>query len=95
MGRLPRQNPSANVRRYRFGNPSSEGVTPDGGAPSIGMRAGGRAPRMSGRKVPGKGNKDTVPATLTPGEFVSTKAATRRHEPTLRRWNQEARQGGR
>jgi hypothetical protein len=30
-----------------------------------------------GGKVPGRGNTDTVPAMLTPGEFVVTKAAVK------------------
>ena len=29
-----------------------------------------------GGNVPGSGNKDTVPAMLTPGEFVMNKAST-------------------
>jgi hypothetical protein len=32
----------------------------------------------SGGPVPGSGNRDTVPAMLTPGEFVITKDAARR-----------------
>ena len=32
-----------------------------------------------GGKVPGKGNKDTVPAMLTPGEFVMKKSAVQKH----------------
>jgi hypothetical protein len=32
--------------------------------------------RASGGLIPGSGNGDTVPALLTPGEFVMTKAAT-------------------
>lgn len=34
-------------------------------------------PFAKGGKVPGKGNTDTVPAMLTPGEFVVTKGATK------------------
>ena len=41
--------------------------------PTGGLRAKGFA---SGGLVPGKGNRDTVPAMLTPGEFVIRKSAT-------------------
>ncbi len=44
-------------------------------APSAGMPQ----PFKKGGKVPGKGSKDTVPAMLTPGEFVMTKGAVQKH----------------
>ena len=46
------------------------------------------AKRMaSGGSVPGYGEKDTVPALLTPGEFVVNKAATQEHGPILEAMN--------
>ena len=43
-----------------------------------GMMQGGKAPKKfaSGGIVPGTGNQDTIPAVLTPGEFVVNKKAT-------------------
>lgn len=41
----------------------------------------------SGGSVPGYGEKDTVPALLTPGEFVVNKAATQKHGPILQAMN--------
>jgi hypothetical protein len=37
----------------------------------------------AGGWVPGSGNRDTVPAMLTPGEFVVTKDVARRYSPLL------------
>ena len=51
----------------------------------------------SGGSVPGYGEKDTVPALLTPGEFVVNKAATQEHGPILQAMNSgkvEYRNGG-
>ena len=51
----------------------------------------------SGGSVPGYGEKDTVPALLTPGEFVVNKAATQEHGPILQAMNSgkvEYREGG-
>jgi len=42
-----------------------------GGGPVTGFNTGG--------KVPGSGNKDTVPAMLTPGEFVMSKGAVNKY----------------
>ena len=50
------------------------------GARPIGMATGGL--------VPGKGNKDTVPAMLTPGESVITKEATEKYAPILQAMNE-------
>jgi len=49
------------------------------------MRPGGVRPRKfnKGGVVPGSGNRDTVPALLTPGEFVVNKEATRGNERAL------------
>lgn len=51
--------------------------------------AGGANPRMMARGgiVPGTGNKDTVPALLTPGESVITKEATQKFGPVLAAMN--------
>lgn len=43
--------------------------------------------------VPGVGNKDTIPAMLTPGESVITKEATRRYAPILSQMNRGTLQG--
>jgi TP901 family phage tail tape measure protein len=43
--------------------------------------------RNNGGSVPGYGEKDTVPALLTPGEFVVNKAATQEHGPILQAMN--------
>lgn len=40
-----------------------------------------------GGKIPGKGTKDTVPARLTPGEFVVKKSAAKKHEGLLTKLN--------
>jgi len=49
------------------------------------MRPSGVRPRKfnDGGIVPGSGNRDTVPALLTPGEFVVNKEATRGNERAL------------
>lgn len=44
----------------------------------VGGAIGAVNPFARGGLVPGKGNKDTVPAILTPGEFVLTKQAVQR-----------------
>lgn len=43
--------------------------------------------------VPGVGNKDTIPAMLTPGESVITKEATRKYAPILSQMNRGTLQG--
>ncbi len=55
---------------------------PRGGAP-------GAAPLRyaKGGTVPGSGNRDTVPALLTPGESVVTKGATQRYGPIISAMN--------
>ena len=47
----------------------------------------------SGNLVPGSGNTDTVPAMLTPGEFVVNKEATQRNMPLLQAINSSTRGG--
>jgi len=49
--------------------------------------------RNSGGGVPGVGNTDTVPAMLTPGEFVVNKDATRKNLPLLKAINDGKSQG--
>ena len=58
-------------------------LNPDETAQAVGLNAGGIVPTLSnimtmsgGGNVPGSGNKDTVPAMLTPGEFVMNKVST-------------------
>lgn len=75
---------------------SAAAMMPTGFAmPGIGPR-GMRAPtvRVQGFNkgvvgaVPGTGNKDTVPALLTPGESVITKDATAKYAPILQAMNE-------
>ena len=47
-----------------------------------------------GNIVPGTGNQDTVPAMLTPGEFVVNAKATARHLPLLQAINGSTREAG-
>ena len=58
-------------------------IDPTETAKTVGLNAGGIVPTLSnimtmsgGGNVPGSGNKDTVPAMLTPGEFVMNKVST-------------------
>lgn len=44
-------------------------------------------PYNKGGKVPGRGNKDTVSAKLTPGEVVVKKAAAKKHGAFLSKIN--------
>lgn len=60
--------------------PGSVGKIP-GGKPSSPIKM------ASGGTVPGSGNKDTVPALLTPGESVITKEATQKYGPILEQMN--------
>jgi TP901 family phage tail tape measure protein len=48
-----------------------------GGARGLGQRLGGGRRFASGGLVPGSGNRDSVSAMLTPGEFVIRKAAVK------------------
>ena len=72
---------SAMPRRYHSGGsvdcpPSPR--RPDPGAPRT-MAKGG--------PVPGKGNRDTVPAKLTPGEFVVRKGPAQKNAGLLSKLN--------
>jgi TP901 family phage tail tape measure protein len=63
------------------------------GAPSRGLSASAKVaamrplPLATGGIVPGTGNKDTIPALLTPGESVITKEATAKYAPILHQMN--------
>ncbi len=48
-------------------------------APGSAIHPGVSVSKNSGGTIPGVGNTDTVPAMLTPGEFVINKGATRRN----------------
>jgi TP901 family phage tail tape measure protein len=59
--------------------------------------AGTRGPRVRrnrGGTIPGSGNTDTVPAMLTPGEFVVNKQATQDNLPLLRQINESGKVPG-
>jgi TP901 family phage tail tape measure protein len=65
---------------------------PKGGGTSPFSMVNAPAPSFKGFnkgivKVPGKGNKDTVPAFLTPGESIVTKEATQKYGPMLQAMN--------
>ena len=53
------------------------------GAGAGAARSGPRVRRNAGGTIPGSGNTDTVPAMLTPGEFVVNKQATAENLPLL------------
>jgi hypothetical protein len=48
---------------------------------------GGMIYRNAGGDVPGEGNMDTVPAMLTPGEYVINKRSTAKYRPALKAMN--------
>jgi TP901 family phage tail tape measure protein len=52
-------------------------------AAGTGRSSGPRLRRNKGGTIPGSGNTDTVPAMLTPGEFVINKQATAENLPLL------------
>ena len=54
---------------------------------TLGLNKGGIAKFNRGNIVPGSGNTDTVPAMLTPGEFVVNKEATRNNMALLKAIN--------
>ena len=52
----------------------------NGGGSVKGFNKGGSVKGFNkGGEVPGSGNKDTVPAMLTPGEFVMSKGAVHKY----------------
>ena len=65
------------------------------GVPVVGRGGRGVAVvrRARGGVIPGSGNGDTVPALLTPGEFVMTKEATEKFAPVLAAMNAGSVQG--
>jgi TP901 family phage tail tape measure protein len=70
------RNLAANMSKIGSVNP--QGVAP----PNVAARGFAR-----GGEVPGKGDKDTEPALLTPGEFVVNKEAANRFRPILEAMN--------
>jgi hypothetical protein len=52
-----------------------------------GSATGGMIYRNAGGDVPGEGNTDTVPAMLTPGEYVINKRSTAKFRPILKSIN--------
>ena len=75
------------------GTNAARSTTPQGTVVT-GPRTGGTTVRgpggitmARGGVVPGRGNKDTVPAMLTPGESVVTKEATRKYGPMIQAMN--------
>ena len=77
IGGLPMAVPGQAMMRAGRGGASNLVGRP---LPIVARNKGGSIPYMStGRTVPGMGNKDTVPAMLTPGEFVINKKATQQN----------------
>jgi TP901 family phage tail tape measure protein len=69
-----------------FGQAGSSGTTKKMyGGKIMPMNYGGMVPKYMG--IGGKVGSDTVPAMLTPGEFVMNKAATKRFGPMLENMN--------
>jgi TP901 family phage tail tape measure protein len=93
----------ANIKEiFRPNRPSSKII--DMIARSLGVRTSGggystettipKRMNAGGNVVPGVGNTDTVPAILTPGEFVVNKEATAANLPLLMAINKGAGNGG-
>ena len=62
-------------------------------SPGIAARSAAKKPpirRAGGGKVPGVGTQDTIPALLTPGEFVINKEASQKYAPFLSQINKGA-----
>lgn len=79
---------------FGIGVPGAIRTQTPGGTVITGPRTGGTIVtgpggiRMArGGVVPGTGNKDTVPAMLTPGESVITKEATQKYGPMIQAMN--------
>jgi TP901 family phage tail tape measure protein len=82
---IAKQLQTAELSNVFFG-PSAAAATGAGARPPRKQRRnrGGKINYMStGATVPGVGNTDTVPAMLTPGEFVVNKDATQKNLPLL------------
>jgi hypothetical protein len=65
---------------------AGEANTRNTGKPG-GKATGGMIYRNAGGDVPGEGNMDTVPAMLTPGEYVINKRSTAKYRPALKAMN--------
>ena len=63
----------------QFAGGLASGFGAGGGAAGLGQRLGGGRRFASGGVVPGSGGGDTVPAMLTPGEFVVRKSAVKKY----------------
>ena len=79
---------------FGVGAPGTASRTTPKGTVITGPRTGGTIvtgpggiPMARGGIVPGRGNKDTVPAMLTPGESVVTKEATQKYGPIIQAMN--------
>ena len=79
---------------FGVGTPAAISKTTPGGTVISGPRTGGTVvtgpggiKMARGGIVPGRGNKDTVPAMLTPGESVVTKEATQKYGPMIQAMN--------
>lgn len=79
---------------FGVGTPAAISKTTPAGTVISGPRTGGTVvtgpggiKMARGGIVPGRGNKDTVPAMLTPGESVVTKEATRKYGPMIQAMN--------
>ena len=70
-------------------NPMGVGAAVAGAAGKVAARRVRPPLTLAGgmTRVPGTGNKDTVPALLTPGESVITKEATQKYGPILQKMN--------
>ena len=63
----------------QFAGGFSRGFGASGGAAGLGQRLGGGRRMATGGIVPGVGNTDSVPAMLTPGEFVIRKSSVEKY----------------
>jgi TP901 family phage tail tape measure protein len=72
---------AAGVAGTAMGGVATGGRTGKRNLPNARMRF------AEGGTVPGTGNKDTIPALLTPGESVITKEATKKYAPILHQMN--------
>jgi TP901 family phage tail tape measure protein len=73
---------------------AGESNTRGAGKTGKGSATGGMIYRNAGGDVPGIGNTDTVPAMLTPGEFVMNKRSTSKYRPALKAMNAGSFAGG-
>ena len=78
--------PPASDKSKPSSKPSGGGDGDKGAAIGGALKAAAKL-MAKGGPVPGKGNKDTVAAKLTPGEFVVRKSAAKANAPALRSMN--------